>query len=132
MPSPPVKLRLHKLWLAVGVMAIAAVTALSLTPVPQVVPLYPGVDKVQHFIIYALLMSWFAQIYHSRPQARAIAGGLFLLGVSLEFAQRQTGYRAFEYNDMLANGAGVVVALLLVRGRAAQLLYSLEARLIAD
>ena len=35
-----------------------------------------------------------------------------LLGVSMEYLQRMTGYRTFEYGDMAANTVGVLCALL--------------------
>jgi VanZ family protein len=52
-------------------------------------------------------MAWFARL---GPQGRgrvAMAIALCLLGVSMEYAQRATGYRTFDVMDMVANAIGV-------------------------
>ena len=49
----------------------------------------------------------------SRPLKLAIALGLVGLGIAIEFAQEQTGYRAFEWADMVADGMGVAMGWLL-------------------
>lgn len=74
----------------------------------------PYSDKIGHFASYAVLMSWFCQLYRRRI---FYAAGFILMGVALEFVQGQLGYRSYEEADMLANALGVLlgwgVALLL-------------------
>jgi VanZ family protein len=105
-------LRYHGLWLALGWLWIALVIYLSLTPHPPEIHVSGG-DKIGHTLAYACLMLWFMQIYQSPSKQLRIAIGFCLLGVAIEFAQEQTGYRAFEYLDMLADAAGVALGLLL-------------------
>ena len=102
----------HKFWLALGWVWIANVTYLSLIPEPPG-PDGPGWDKVGHTLSFMLLMLWFAQLYRSGPKKRLIALGLIGLGIAIEFAQEQTGYRQFEVADMVADGIGVAMGLLL-------------------
>ena len=93
---------------------VAAVVWGSLTPSPPAA----GNDKVGHFVVYGVLMFWFAQLYARRLP---FAAGFIALGIALEFAQGWLGYRSFELYDMLANGAGVLLgwggALLLRKPR---------------
>jgi VanZ family protein len=105
-------LRYHALWLGLGWTWIAIVVYLSLTPHPPEIDLTSG-DKLGHSMAYAFLMLWFAQLYRARPMKLAIALGLVALGVAIEFAQEQTGYRQFEYADMVADAVGVAIGLLL-------------------
>jgi VanZ family protein len=105
-------LRFHPLWLALGWVWIALVIYLSLTPHPPEISVMSG-DKVGHMLAYFFLMLWFAQIYYRLGTRIRIAIGLILLGVAIEFAQEQTGYRQFEVADMFADAIGVVMGLLL-------------------
>jgi len=90
---------------------VAAVVWGSLTPAP---PPSAGNDKLGHFVVYGVLMFWFAQLY---PRRSLYAAGFIGLGIALEFAQGWLGYRSFELYDMLANALGVLLgwagALLL-------------------
>ena len=105
-------LRHHRFWLALGWAWIALVIFLSLMPHPPEIEMRSG-DKIGHLLAYAYLMLWFCQLYRARPRKLAIALGLVGLGIAIEFAQEQTGYRAFEWADMVADGMGVALGLLL-------------------
>ena len=70
-------------------------------------------DKIGHVLAYTFLMSWFCQLYRTRAKKWSIALGLVALGIAIEFAQEQTGYRQFEVADMVADGIGVAMGLLL-------------------
>ena len=76
----------------------------------------PYSDKIGHLASYAVLMFWFCQLYRTRI---FYAAGFILMGVALEFVQRQLGYRSYEVGDMIANALGVLlgwgVALLFPR-----------------
>jgi VanZ family protein len=105
-------LRFHQLWLVLGWFWVALVIYLSLTPHPPEISMMSG-DKIGHMLAYLFLMLWFAQIYRSLGTRIQIAIGLVLLGVAIEFAQEQTGYRRFEVADMGADAIGVGIGLLL-------------------
>jgi hypothetical protein len=55
-------------------------------------------------------MWWFYQVFKTTVRW---AGFLVLLGITLEFIQGWSGYRHFEYSDMLANSLGVGGGLVL-------------------
>jgi VanZ family protein len=99
-----------------------AIVWFSLTPSPPEVDIAHG-DKLGHFAAYGLLMLWFAQLYPERKARIAYALGFIAMGVGLEFAQGQLGYRTYEVFDMYANTLGVLLgwaaALVLPRIRAA-------------
>ena len=105
-------LRYHGLWLGLGWVWIALVIFLSLTPHPPEIEMTSG-DKIGHVLAYTFLMSWFTQLYRTRAKKWSIALGLVALGIAIEFAQEQTGYRQFEVADMVADGIGVAMGLLL-------------------
>src|SRR5437867_3489618 len=101
--SPPSGLR--RVWIGIGWVGVIAVIALSLIPSPpQLLPVDQG-DKVEHMLAFGSLMFWFAQVYLQRRGRVATAALLAALGVAIEFAQGQTGYRSFEYADMIADCA---------------------------
>ena len=106
----PPPLRYAKLWLAIGWLMIGYVIYESLIPQQWDFDyITPWWDKWSHLVIFAVLMLWFAQIYLRRRQRVWIALSLVGLGIAIEFAQEQTGYRSFEYLDMVADGIGAVI-----------------------
>ena len=108
-------LRFPNLWLAIGFLLIMLVIVASLMPNPPHAGHFRGNDKLGHFAAYIAIMFWFGQIY-TRNRARwAMALAFVLLGMSLEYLQRLSGYRTFEYADMGANAAGILCALLLAQ-----------------
>lgn len=96
---------LRALCVGIGWAMLAGIVAVSLIPSPPEVD-FEGSDKAGHFLSYALLMFWFAQLYARRA---GYAAGFVILGVGLEFLQGWTGYRSFDGYDMLANTAGVLL-----------------------
>ena len=105
-------LHFHRFWLALGWAWIAWVIYLSLIPEPPGMD-GPWWDKIGHSVAYIALMLWFAQLYHPRSTKFWVALGLVALGIAIEFAQEQTGYRPFEIADMVADAFGVAVGFLL-------------------
>ena len=108
-------MRLKKLWLGIGASLVALVIIVSLIPSPPEMGKFEGSDKLGHFAAYGVMMLWFAQIYARNRVRLAIALAFVALGVALEYAQRHTGYRSFEYADMGADAAGVLCAMLLAQ-----------------
>jgi len=54
-------------------------------------------------------MSWFAVVLHGSSRHLSVLG-LIAMGVLVEILQGWSGYRYFEYADMLANSSGVLAA----------------------
>jgi VanZ family protein len=109
--------RLRRAWIVIGWVGVIGVIVLSLIPSPpQLLPVDQG-DKVEHMLAFGSLMFWFAQVHLQRHGRLATAGLLVALGVAIEFAQRETGYRSFEYADMGADCAGIFVGWLLAPPR---------------
>ena len=107
--------RLRRAWIVTGWAGVIAVIVLSLIPSPpQLLPVDQG-DKAEHLLAFGSLMFWFAQVYLQRRGRQATAGLLVALGVAIELAQGQTGYRSFEYADMGADCAGIFVGWVLPR-----------------
>ena len=79
------------------------------------VPGFRFSDKVFHVAGYAGVMSWFAQLYVTQRNRLLCAIGFILMGIGLEFAQDMGGIRNFEFADMVANTAGVILAWVLWR-----------------
>ncbi len=108
-------LKLRYVWLTGGWLLIGLVVYLSLTPhPPEVMSLpFPNGDKLEHGFAYASLSLWFCQIYLSTRSRMIAIVVLIGLGVGLEFVQGWSGYRTFEVLDMVADGFGVLLGLLL-------------------
>ena len=118
-------LRLFGIWASVGWLLVAVVIYLSLTAEPIPTPGVEFGDKIGHFLAYFSLMFWFSQLYHRRQHNVLLI--LFIgMGVALEIVQSYTGYRSFQYSDMLANSAGALVGWLLAKTLCATLLLRFE------
>ena len=118
-------------WLTLGWLLVALVIYLSLMPQPPQPLDFDNGDKLEHASAYALLMTWFCQIYWSRGHRERLAVALVFIGVTLEILQGLTGYRTFDYADMLANTIGVVGGWTISLTRIKELLVSLDRRIAA-
>lgn len=125
--DPADRLRWRRAWLAVGAALVLLVVYASLRPSSGPTP-FAGFDKLGHLLAYAGLMAWYAQLYPGAAARRAVAAALVGLGVVIEFLQPLVG-RQFEWWDMLADAAGVGLALLGCRGRGGRWLQRLESAL---
>lgn len=106
-------LRYPRLWLSLGWMAVALAVFVCLVPMSEL-PQAPDVsDKTEHFLAYLLLSVWFAGIY-VRSRYWAIALGLAIMGILIEFAQGAMHYgRQADAADVLANCSGIAAGLVL-------------------
>jgi hypothetical protein len=123
---------LRRAWLAAGAGFVALVVYLSLTPDPLAVHSVEDV-KTGHVLAYFWLMLWFSQAWQENLQRLGLAVALVALGVALEYAQRQTGYRTFAYADMRDDVIGVAagwVAASIMFGRGLELAESLYVRCV--
>jgi VanZ family protein len=122
---PATTLIFRRLWLLLGWLLVFFVIYLSLTPAPVQIEVEQG-DKFGHVFAYAALMSWFANLYELPVRRLQFAIGFVALGVALEFAQRETGYRTFEVADMAADAVGVIAAWLFAPPRIPNYLHGVE------
>jgi hypothetical protein len=114
-------LTLRWIWWAIGWFGIGLLIYLSLMRDPPSLDIVQG-DKLEHIAAYGMLMFWFAQLTESRIRRLLTAAALVALGAGLEFVQRETGYRTFEYADMMADAIGVGVGWSLAWPRSPNLL----------
>lgn len=97
--------------------------SLTTTP-PRIDIQFKYLDKLEHLFSYFVLMLWFAQLYPQNKTRIYYAVFFISLGITLEVLQRLGGVRFFEYADMLANTAGVVIGYILARGKMKLLFHS--------
>jgi VanZ family protein len=90
---------------------LALIVAGSLIPAPYV-PQTGISDKLGHALGYGLLAVLGLYAYPRRGVM--VLFGVFGLGVGLEAAQAFTPTRSFEWLDIVANGAGVLLGFLVV------------------
>ncbi len=117
---------LRRVWLALGWLWVAAVFYLSLMPHPPEPVSFAGADKLEHGLTYAMLMLWFCQGYVGRRARIRLSLSLVAMGVGIEFLQGMSGYRYFEYADMLANTTGVLLGWGMAQSRMGYVLRMLE------
>ncbi|MCP3848992.1 MAG: VanZ family protein [Gammaproteobacteria bacterium] len=86
-------------------------------------------DKVIHFLIYFILVGWFAQLYKKTSSRLAILIGAIFLGIVIEHLQGMTSYRSFDYLDGLANTSGAVCAFLLAHPPLDSILKRIDSQL---
>ena len=119
-------LRLLRLWKAMGLMGVCLLIQQSLTPSPTDLMAFPGGDKLLHFSAYLSLMVWFGFIYLPGKVYLGIGVGLILIGMILEILQKITGYRSFEYSDLIFSFLGVIAGWFLARTRVSMALIHFE------
>jgi VanZ family protein len=108
-------------WYAIGWFGLVLLVYLSLTPQPVDIPVENG-DKVGHAAAYAVLTFWWLQLMDSLKRRMLFVAALLALGIAIEYIQRWTGYRTFDYYDMLADAAGIAVGWLIASPRTPNLL----------
>ena len=104
-------LKYPRVWFGVAYAALILVAVLSLMPVPETAVNVS--DKVMHFVVYFILSAGFMVLIRHQSNIVKVAIGLVFYGVALEFLQGLTGYRMFEFLDMVANSSGVIVGLMV-------------------
>jgi VanZ family protein len=104
-------LRLARVWLLAGWAGVLTAVIASLWPggVPMPVNVW---DKVQHALGYFLLTLWFVGLYPREKYLR-IAAACFALGLFIELLQGLSETRSMQLSDVVANTAGIAVAVLL-------------------
>ena len=117
-------------WLAGWILLFALVTIGSLLPSGELPPMWPGFDKLQHFLGYALLSAYAVMLFaRMRPQALA-ALGVIAFGIVIEFVQAMwTAERIGDSADAMANALGALAGLLIASTPMARWLQRLDARL---
>jgi VanZ family protein len=122
---PVLNPRLRRTWAVAGWALVSLTITLSLRPLPASLAV-DHLDKLAHALTYAALTLWFIQIAPA-PRWVRIAIRFMCMGVLIEIAQGQTGYRQFSFVDMLANGTGIAGALLAAHCGLSTLLARWEA-----
>ncbi len=96
-------------WIALTALTLAAITFLSLWPLPELPPV-PGSDKTHHFIAYAILMLPTAL---RKPQKwPLIALSFVAYSGAIELIQPYVN-RYGEWLDMLANTGGILCGFVM-------------------
>ena len=124
--------KLRSVWLILGWLWVLIIFYLSLMPHPPEPVHFWNADKLEHALAYSLLMLWFCQVYTLLRPRRLVAVLLIAMGILIEYLQGVTGYRNFDYADMISNAAGVMVGWAWARtilGRVFTYLDHLTSRL---
>ncbi|MCP5146174.1 MAG: VanZ family protein [Gammaproteobacteria bacterium] len=101
---------LRAIWLAIGWVMVVVIWIISLIPLRDIPALdFEFSDKLEHMVAYLILMTWFGVAYANSRWLR-VAGWLTLMGIGIEIAQRQTGYRMFDLLDIVADLLGIAAA----------------------
>lgn len=106
------------------------VVYLSLTASPPVIYIeFEFFDKLEHFLVYFVLMAWFSQLYKTNSARIFYLLFFMLMGISLEILQGMGGVRFFEYSDMLANSLGALFAWFITKGELKNIFVLLEKKI---
>lgn len=98
----------------VGVLIIIGIFTFSLLPGSGKADLFPHQDKLGHAFSYFMVTFWWENIIQKAKHLRLVLR-FTLMGILIEYLQRQTGYRTFDYYDMLANFSGCLIAYFTAR-----------------
>lgn len=106
-------LSLKTVWRGMLLMALCWTAWLSLLPVQQL-PAVNVWDKAAHALTYACLTGLALLAF---PRARPLAAGaaVMVFGIGIEVAQALGGHRHGEWQDAIANLAGIALAVVVWR-----------------
>lgn len=90
------------------IVALIGAFALALQPAPELPPLYPGQDKIVHFLAFALIAVLGFEAWPHRPLT--IVGLMLCYGAAMEVAQSFVPFRDGDLMDWLADALGVGLA----------------------
>lgn len=104
------ELRFRRLWMAVGLALAGLIALLSLLPSGDLPDVHIW-DKLKHTAAYVALAFWFGSVVVRRDYFWL---GLIIVafGGAIELLQAQVG-RDAEWGDLLADGVGTTIGLLL-------------------
>ena len=107
------ELHFYNFWNLCILVSLAAITFISLTPsVPTISDPIPFLDKFVHIGLYFIEGLFILSVSKKNIHTHS-AIFLSAFGLLMEFCQGQTAYRSFEWLDLLANIAGILMALML-------------------
>jgi hypothetical protein len=120
--------RSRPLWIAIGLIGLAALASVHLTGRPHhLLTFHPDADKIEHIFAFGGAMLWFGQLYRRSMERAFFCLSLALAGVGLEYAQHAVGhFDPVEYGDMAADALGALLGLLLLRTRLGRILAFLD------
>lgn len=112
-------LRYSRRWQIASLVILFLVLAMALMPAIwfwddklKALLVFRGVDKWLHGVTFLALSVWFCGLY-PRGSYWRIGVGLLAFGLMIEACQRMLSYRSAEWFDVAADGAGIIVGLVI-------------------
>ena len=124
--QPSHRLRWHIAWVVLGGLIMGWTLWMALTPDPDITLSFPYGDKLLHATTFTCLMGWWGNIYRTRRPRAWAALGCLMFGIFIEFAQWLDPPRDADAFDVLADGIGILIALLLLRTPLSRVLAGVE------
>ena len=110
-------LRHARLWQVLSILVLVTVLLAALAPASwffddgdDSLSWLPYADKWMHAATFAFLALWFCGLFR-KQRYWSIAAALVLFGLFVEFCQLQLSYRMAEWQDMMANTAGIIAGV---------------------
>jgi len=101
---------LRNKWLLMGCIWIGLVIYLSFFNPPSEVKAIHFLDNFAHIFMYVFLTAWFG-VVSEKKDMRFLFWCFFSMGLVIEVLQPLTGYRGFQFSDVIANLIGVYAGL---------------------
>lgn len=108
-----------------SILTLAVILALTLSPAPEKavhVPLFPGADKIVHFLMFGFLC-WIILFEadnssHKRTHRLILTAivtiVVSLIGLAIEFLQEAMNCgRSYDFNDFIADTAGAFTGAII-------------------
>lgn len=128
--QPSKRLRWHRWWVVAGVLVMGWTLWMALRPDPGFTVDLPDGDKWLHAFTFTCLVGWWGNLYVRRRERIIAALGCLAFGIFIEFAQWLSPPRDADPFDVLADGIGIALALLLLHTPLARVLAGVESGLM--
>ncbi|MEO8673167.1 MAG: VanZ family protein [Tahibacter sp.] len=115
------------LWRGLGRTLVVSFVVVALLPMPSGIGAVPLGDKIGHFLAFAGLVLWYAQIYPALIDRCRCVLGAVALGALIELLQMSVPYRSAEALDLVADALGAGTGLLIAGTPLGRVLMRLDA-----
>jgi len=107
-------LRYPQRWQLASVVILAVVLGAAFVPVfwGEEAQAIPALDKWLHAVTFCGLAIWFCGQY-ARSRYAGIAMALLVYGALIEIGQAMVPYRTAEWGDLVADGCGIALGVLI-------------------
>lgn len=109
-----INFKFYKTWKVLGLIGLVLILIASILPQSGELPNIQHLDKILHLSVYMIASFYFHQLFKNNYFFK-VSIYLFLYSGLIELLQGLTESRSAEWQDLVANGIGLIIGYALSR-----------------